>query len=59
MILFYEAVLVLNVDYVIISRSIIQAIILHSVIFNNYYGSVHICKNSNMLGRVASQFETK
>ena len=51
------AVLVLIVDYVIISRSIIQAIILHSVIFS--YGSIHICENSNILGRVTSQSETK
>ena len=31
----------------------IQCIILHSILFK--YGSVHICKNSNKLGRVTSQ----
>ena len=31
----------------------IQSIILHSILFN--YGSVHICENSNKLGRVTSQ----
>ena len=31
----------------------IQSIILHSILFN--YGSVHICENSNKLGRITSQ----
>ena len=31
----------------------VQSIILHSILFN--YGSVHICENSNRLGRVTSQ----
>ena len=37
----------------------IQSIILHSILFN--YGSVHICENSNKLGRITSQskVETK
>jgi len=35
----------------------IQSIILHSILFN--YGSVHICENSNKLGRVTSQSEVE
>ena len=35
----------------------IQCIILHSILFK--YGSVHICKNSNKLGRVTSQSEVE
>ena len=31
----------------------IQSIILHSILFN--YGSVHICENSNKLGRITLQ----
>ena len=31
----------------------IQSIILHSILFN--FGSVHICENSNKLGRITSQ----
>ena len=35
----------------------IQSIILHSILFN--YGSVHMCENSNKLGRVTSQSKLK
>ena len=38
---------------IIFNRITIQFIILHSILFN--YGSVHICENSNKLGRVTSQ----
>ena len=31
----------------------IQSIILHSILFN--YGSIHICENSNKLGRATLQ----
>ena len=36
---------------------IIQAIVLHSILFN--YVSVHNCENSNILGRIAWPSETK
>ena len=49
-----EAVFTLNVNYI----QLIQSIILHSPILLNY-GSVHICENSNQLGRVTSQSKTK
>ena len=42
---------------ILINRSIIQAIILLSILFN--YGSVHIRENSNTIGRVTSQGVTK
>ena len=38
---------------IIFNWNTIQSIILHSILFN--YGSVHICENSNKLGRVTSQ----
>ena len=38
---------------IIVNWITIQSIILHSILFN--YGSVHICENSNRLGRVTSQ----
>ena len=48
---FLNAVFTLNVNY--IQLITIQSIILHSILFN--YGSIHICENSNKLGRATSQ----
>ena len=42
---------------IMINWSIIQATILHSILFN--YGSVHTCENSNTIGKITSQCETK
>ena len=46
----------LNVNYNIFNWITIQSIILHSILFN--YGSVHICKNSNKVGRVTIKSTT-
>ena len=47
-----KAVFTLNVNYIQLNYYSTYHI-LHSILFN--YGSVHICENSNKLGRVTSQ----
>ena len=46
-----------HLTLIMLNGSIIQAITIHSILFN--YGSVRICENSNTIGRVTSKRETK
>ena len=51
------AMFTLNLKFILFNWSIIQVIILHSILVN--YVSVHICKDTNKLARVTLQSEVE